>query len=283
MTGGNQRRAILRAIVGAAATAAVGGALWRIHAAQDRLALVARRGRVRIGYAVEFPFAFVDANGRVTGESPETARLVADRLRWQVEWVQTDFDALLPDLQDDRFDLAAAGLFVTRQRERLVHFARPELVVSAGLLVGAGMAHAPASYEELARATRLRAAVIADSAEYAELQAMQGPRLLVVPDTHAGATAVATGLVDVLAVSYPTVRALAKTRPGLRAVRVADPQGAARVAAAFRLGDQRLLAAWNAGLAEVLGTESHRRVLAAIGFDPARELPALSHPGGRRP
>lgn len=266
----------------AAFAAAAGFGIWRLNSASDGLATIERRGRVRIGYAVEPPYAFVGSSGRVSGESPETARLVAERLRWQIEWIQTGFDALIPELQDDRFDVIAAGLFVTAEREHLVRFARPELLAAGGLLVRQGTGVAPHSYEELAQSTALRAAVLAGSVEESELQGMRGPRLLVVPDARVGATAVETHLTDVLALSYPSVRALADTRRTLQALRMFDSDGGSKVAAAFRPGDTRLLAAWNAGLADVLGSDSHRRVLLSLGFDPVLDVPAVPRPQGAR-
>jgi len=43
---------------------------------ESTAARVARTGVIRIGYAVEAPFAFVDGQGWVTGESPAVARVI---------------------------------------------------------------------------------------------------------------------------------------------------------------------------------------------------------------
>jgi polar amino acid transport system substrate-binding protein len=48
--------------------------------ADDTLTCVRRTGTLRIGYAVEAPYAFLGTNGEVTGESPEVARRIASRL-----------------------------------------------------------------------------------------------------------------------------------------------------------------------------------------------------------
>lgn len=272
---------MLQAGVAAAAVAA-GGALWWLETPQDSLRTITRLGRVRVGYAIESPFAFVDRSGRLAGEGPETARLAARLLQWETEFVQTRFDALISDLRDGRFDLVAASLFITPDRERLVRFARPELRVAAGLLLGKGADHEPGSYDELVRSSRLRTGVVAGTVEEAALQGIRGRGLVVVPDAHAGATAVETGLIDALAVSYPTARTLAAPRQALHAVRMSGKEGGSLVAAAFRPGDRRLAATWNVALGKVLGSDEHRQLLLALGFDPALDVPLLAANPGRQ-
>src|SRR5690606_16634992 len=85
----------------------VAGLAWK--------AFADRRGGatpLRVGYAIEAPYAFLDEDGRVTGEAPETARWVARRLgRGEPEWVLTEFGSLIGQLQEGRFDVIACGLF----------------------------------------------------------------------------------------------------------------------------------------------------------------------------
>ena len=51
--------------------------LWSLRApSEGAAARIARTGVVRIGYAVEPPFAFVDAHGRGTGVSPGVGRAI---------------------------------------------------------------------------------------------------------------------------------------------------------------------------------------------------------------
>ena len=99
---------------------------------------VTRTGVIRIGYAVEAPFAFVDAQGQVSGESPAVARAVWQRLGIRTEWVQTDFASLIPQLRTGRFDQIASGLFIRPDRQQLVAFTRPSLCLQPALLVRQG-------------------------------------------------------------------------------------------------------------------------------------------------
>ncbi|HWI81534.1 transporter substrate-binding domain-containing protein [Ramlibacter sp.] len=235
-------------------------------------------GAIRVGYAVETPYAFVDRAGRVSGADPETARLVASRLGWTIEWVQTEFVDLISDLQDGRFDVIAAGMFVTPQRERQLRFAAPHLHVGPGLLVPAGNPKALKGYADL-RSPGVKVAVLAGSVEERRLRTDRPEPLLSLPDARAGAAAVQTGLVDALALSLPTVRSMARGLAGLEAVRAADGSPAP-VAAAFRPADTGLLAAWSKAQAGVVGSEAHLRAIAPFGFE-AEDVPARPVTGQR--
>lgn len=255
-----------------------GTAAWQCWVRHPTLRRIEEAGRVRVGYAVESPYAFLGPDGRVTGESAETARLVAARLGWRIEWVQTSFEALIPELLDGRFDLIAAGLFVTPQRARLVRFAHPELRVGAGLLVRHGnpkRLHGVGDF----KAPGVRAVVVAGSIEEQRLRELGLPQPVSVPDARAGALALESGLADALVLSLPTVRAIARSHPALQAVAASDPIAAALVAAAFRPADPALLAAWNRAQAQVLASSAHLRAIAAFGFTP-QDVPAAP---GRAP
>ena len=95
------------------------------------LARIRHDGFVRIGYAVEAPYAYL-ADGRVTGESPEVARAIFARLGIDsLVWVQQDFGALIDDLRRGRFDVIAAWMFITPERERQIAFSVPTFCVTA--------------------------------------------------------------------------------------------------------------------------------------------------------
>ena len=97
-------------------------------------------GKIRIGYANEAPFAYMDSQrAEVTGESVEIARVVLKRMGInQVEGVLTEFGSLIPGLQAKRFDIIAAGMYVTPERCRQAAFSNPTYGVSQALLVKQG-------------------------------------------------------------------------------------------------------------------------------------------------
>jgi polar amino acid transport system substrate-binding protein len=217
---------------------------------------VRQAGVLRVGHAVEAPYADLEADGRVSGESPENARRIAARAGLpHIEWVQVEFDQLIEGLQAGRFDLVAAGLFITPERSRQLLFSEPSLCVRPGWLL---REDAPpgldGSYAEALQQPGLRIAVLRGSAEAAVLAGYAGLRE--VPDARAGRLAVLRGAADALALSLPTVRALARQgragrcrrappcppAPGLWSAPARSVPGASRVGFAFAPQDRALQA-----------------------------------------
>jgi polar amino acid transport system substrate-binding protein len=232
---------------------------------------------IRIGYAIEAPFAFLSSTGAVTGESPETARRIAARLGIRrVEWRQMDFNDLIPALEAQRIDVIAAGLFITPERQARVAFSIPTFRVTQGLLVAAGNPRGLHAYED-AVAALARIAVLSGSVEEAWFlrSGMPPASLLAVPDALTGRVAVESGAADGLALSAPTVRWIAGSGGrSAAALPFRQPGGAAASFGgfAFRKADTGLRQAWDGALRAFLGGAEHRAVLSAFGFT-AEELP----------
>jgi len=245
----------------------------------DPLGNALRGGALRIGYAVEAPHAFLKPGGQVTGQSPETARLVADRLGIaRIEWRVAEFGALLEELEQGRIDVIAAGMFITPERALRVSFSEPIFHVSQGLLVAAGNPHRLDSYQDALRKPGARVAVLSGAVEEMILRRIGLPdaQLVPVPDALTGRVAVETGMADALALSSPTIEwmirhdQLGKTEKA-RPFEQPDPQLIRRTgygAFVFRKKDAKLLGAWNAAQKQVLASDAFTEVMREFGFTP---------------
>ncbi|MCD2344508.1 transporter substrate-binding domain-containing protein [Ideonella azotifigens] len=243
---------------------------------EDALGRVRSAGVLRVGYAIEAPYAQLGADGRVTGESPELARLIAARAGLPaIEWVQTSFDQLIPQLQERRFDLIAAGMFVTRERAGKLLFSEPTERVAAGLLHRSD-ARLPASLQAMAAEPGLKLAVLSSSVEHQQARqaGLGDARLVVVRDAVEGREAVQQGLAQALMLSLPTVRNLAAVGGAvpMLATPVAEGAEPGWVAFEFHLEDSQLQRHWNKAQAEVVGSPEHRALMQRFGFAP-EDLP----------
>lgn len=273
---GSARR---RVALGAAGLVALSGGLWawlRPAATDDSLARVRAAGVLRVGYAVEAPYALIDAGGKVSGESPEVARAVAARLGLGTQWIKTPFERLLPELESRRFDLIAAGLFVNPERHARVRFTRPTLHVRSAWLTASGNPKGLSSYEALPGLAGVRVAALLGSVEHAALQALPLPpgMLVAVPDAHSGLAAVGSGAADALALSLPTVRQMAAESQGRLVALPATGAGLHEhhVALAVHREDTTLQAALDQQLAGYLGSAEHVAMLQRFGLG-AQDLP----------
>lgn len=261
---------LLGLVLGSAFLAVV---FFRDDEGERSFAAVRQKGVLRVGYAVEAPFAFVE-KGQVRGESPEIAQEVCRRLHiGRIEWVQTSFDSLVPDLLANRFDVIAAGFFITPERKLLVAFSQPTFFVRPGLLVRKGNPRGIRSYADLLEHTELKVAAISGSAEERWLRNhnFTNERLEIVPDAVSGRVAVASSLVDALALSSLTIRRMAQADGAtLEAVELPaygdDEPPLGLGAFAFRKEDRSLLEAWNGVLADYIGSAEHRKLVAPLGF-----------------
>jgi polar amino acid transport system substrate-binding protein len=250
---------------------------------ESGLERIQRTGSIRIGYAVEAPYAFAGQDGSVTGESIEIARYVASRLQVpQVLWVQVEFGSLIAELNARRIDVIAAGMFITPERARQVAFSEPTFHVAQSLLVAHGNPLKLHAYEDFAARPQIKVAVLQGAIERDMLiEAGAAPeQILEVPDARNGVIAVASGLVAGLALSEVTVATLA-TANGMRRLEAARPfrqpflAGSASHgygAFAFRRTDRDLLDAWNRELKDFVGSDRHRRLLERFGLS-ANMLP----------
>lgn len=254
----------------------VGLALPRWFRVDDSLDRVRQRSELRVGYAIEPPYVLLRQDGTPGGESPEVAREVARRLGVRVSWVLTDFDQLIPGLEAGRFDMIAAGLFITPARQQRVRYSRPTLRVRPGWLRRAGSSAPLGTYAEAGRRSDLRLVVLRGSVEAALLESVS-PRaasVLVVPDARAGREAVATGRGDGLALSLPTVSYMASQSAGRLVAEPADGPDVKPdlVALAFRPADAALARAADATLQEYLRSPEHMALLRTLGLGEA-DLP----------
>ena len=258
----------------AAAACCVAGLLASFSShAETTWERIQRTGEVRIGYANEVPFAYSDLQGNVTGESPEIAKAVFARLGiTSIKPVLTEWGALIPGLQANRFDVIAAGMYITPDRMQQVLFADPHYQLDDTLLVRKGNARKLHSFADIARDPSLKLAVMAGTAEYdyAIKGGVRESQILQVPNTIAQFQAVKTRRAHAAVGTRLTMKDMAaKSKGRMEAVRVFDddPAHIGYGALAFRKSDQDLRDAVNGALKEWIGSEAHLQTVAPFGFD----------------
>lgn len=244
-------------------------------------------GRVRIGYADEAPFAYMDsANGRVTGEAPEVAREVLRRLGVrQVEAVLTEFGSLIPGLNAGRFDIIAAGMYILPERCEQVAFSNPTYGVGQAFIVRKGNPLGLHGYHHVARNPKARLGVVAGAVEqrYARALGVPDERITLFPSPTNALAGVEAQRVDAYAATSLTVQDLADKSTAAGGVFVERAQPFEQPvldgkpvkgygAFGFRRGDSDLVAAFNQKLAEFIGTPEHRDLVRQFGFTRS-ELP----------
>ncbi len=235
-------------------------------------------GTIRVGYANEAPYAYLEsASRRLTGEAPEIARVVLVEMGiGKVEGVLTEFGSLIPGLKAGRFDIIAAGMYILPQRCKEIAFSNPTYSVGEAFIVAQGNPLALHGYEGVVPHSEARLGVVTGTVEreYARRVGIPNARVVVFPDAPSALEGVIAGRVDAYAATSLTANNLlarAKSPRVERAVPFSDPVIEGKPtrgygAFGFRKTDQDLVAAFNAALARFIGTPRHLELVKPFGF-----------------
>ena len=259
--------------LGLACTLLAGLAASFASQAETTLERIQSTGTVRIGYANEAPFAYTETSGKVTGESPEIATKVFTAMGVKkVEPVLTEWGALIPGLRAGRFDVIAAGMYITPPRCRQVIFTDPHYQIPDTLLVKRGNPKNLHSYADVAKNPDVRLAIMSGTAElgYARAEGVSDEQIVQVPDTTAQLQAVRAGRADASVGTALTLKGLA-AKGGDSVEAIADfkddPAHIGYGALAFRPEDKDLRDAVNQQLKKWLGSDEHLQTVKPFGFD----------------
>jgi polar amino acid transport system substrate-binding protein len=105
-------------------------------AAAGTLDEIAQRGELRIACQTQGPpFSFVDKNGKRTGSSIELCELIAKEMGVKVEFLNYDWDGLIPALLSKKADMLAADMTPTLKRAMKIAFTNPFMYTGSVVFV----------------------------------------------------------------------------------------------------------------------------------------------------
>ncbi|WP_432671207.1 transporter substrate-binding domain-containing protein [Flavobacterium sp. SM2513] len=237
---------------------------------------------IRIGYSIEAPFSYVTTDGEVTGLSVMEAKEITKRLGIKnTEWRLMEFGSLINELESNKIDVIAAGMYITPQRAKRIRFSLPTFHIMQGLAVPVGNPKNLHSYEQIFALSDLKICALKGSIEESLLLKLGfgSNRLVLTPDIESGIVAVSTGICDALALSSATLPWM-NTHYNQKIEVVADfkqPERALKEklgygAFGFHKKNIQLQKAWNKELKAFVGSPSHLNLYDAFGFT-KQELP----------
>jgi polar amino acid transport system substrate-binding protein len=83
---------------------------------------------LRVGVALSEPTVMHDAGGKLVGFSIDAARRLAEDMGVGVEFVETSWSSIIPELLNRETDLIMSGLWVTVPRALVINFTTPTAV-----------------------------------------------------------------------------------------------------------------------------------------------------------
>jgi polar amino acid transport system substrate-binding protein len=256
-------------LAGLALTSAAGNAQGTLDRIRDS-------GKVTAAIADEAPYGYRDQD-RVTGEAPEIARAILERIHpgVEIEWVSTNFGQLIRGLQQGRFDIAAAGMFITPERCALVAFSNPTYVIGEAFAVHEGNPKALTDYPSISDNADARVGLIAGTVEYnyALVTGIPADRAPLYRSFAKALDALKAQEVDAIGLTSLSAQSLVEGEPGLEATPQFFPNLDGQEVKgyggfAFRKEDQDLRAAFDQALSSFIGSDAHWTLVEPFGFGP---------------
>ena len=229
------------------------------------------------------PYAYKDDAGNLTGTDVDILKVILGKMGAHIaEAGATEWGALIPGIKSGRFDVVAAGMYVTPKRCAEVKFSEPTFGIKDGFLVVKGNPHKISNYESVA-AANLKIGAVTGSAQvgYAGMGGVAAENILQFPDNATGVAALTAGRIDAYAVSAPGVRQIIAAMPdadieaGPSFTEVAGKTIVSHGAFAFRPEDSDFVEAFNKELKAFVGTPEHIAIMLKHGLT-EDELPVSS-------
>ncbi len=229
------------------------------------------------------PYSYEGGDGVLTGTDVDTLRAVLEAMGASIDTAQaTEWGALIPGLRAGRFDVVAAGMFVTPERCAQVSFSEPIFGIPQTLVVLKDNPNGITGYEDVAE-KELTIAVLSGSAQAAHARdaGVEDAKIMEIPDNATAIAAMRAGRADAYGLATPGGRTLVAGVPEqdfemiAPFAEVAGKNAMAHGAFAFRKDDAAFVEEFNKILTTRIEDGSHVAVLETHGMD-AAEMPRLS-------
>jgi polar amino acid transport system substrate-binding protein len=261
-----------RAVVGLVASILAAATAGVAHAGST-LERARKDGYIRVGFANEAPFGFATPEGKLTGEAPEVAKAVLKKMGVPtVDGVLTEFGSLIPGLLAGRFDIIAAGMFITPKRCEQIRFSEPSYGLGQAFLVKKGNPKNIKDYGSIAKDKGLKLAVMAGAVEggYAKESGVDQSQLVVLSDQISLVKAVQAGRADAAALTALSIAEMARKSEGVESTEpfgtVAGKSVVGHGGFGFRKDDKDLADAFDAALKNFIGSPEHIELVTPLGF-----------------
>lgn len=235
----------------------------------------ARENGITIGIANERPYGY-EEGGEATGEAPELAKEILSRMEIDdVDFEVVEFAALINGLNAGRFDLIAAGMFITPDRAEQVRFADPDYCGTTAFAVPEGNPMDLSDFESVTE-SGATLGVLAGAVEegYATGSGVPDDQISAFQTTPDLFDALSAGRVDTVALTAITVRDQVADLDGYTAtdgfVPVVDGEEQLGCGAfAFRYEDEEFRDAFNEILNEMKDDGEILPIIEPFGFTDA--------------
>ncbi|MPZ60173.1 MAG: ectoine/hydroxyectoine ABC transporter substrate-binding protein EhuB [Propionibacteriales bacterium] len=179
-----------------------------------RLEELRSQGTIQVGIAGEEPYGYLDG-GDLTGMDPTVQQEIWGNLGIdEVQATQVDFDGLIPGLNAGRFDVVAAGMFITPERCAEAAFSDPMYCAPNAFLVAPGNPLNITDFQSIADAdAKLVVLGGAVEGQYAQEAGVSGGNITRVGGARDGLLQLEQGRVDAFGLTTITLKDILNKNP----------------------------------------------------------------------
>lgn len=225
----------------------------------------------------EEPYSWLDDGGEPTGATIAVAEeIFGERMGYDLDVEQTDWDNLIPGLNAGNWDVVSAGMSVNADRCAEAAFGEPELVYTTALLVEEGNPYSVENFDDLLAAQEdgenISVVALTGGVESPWLEDL-GVDHDGVGNAQDGIDFVEGGRADVFALTAISLETMAGDADGLE---VTDPFSHELSVGAhtFRPGDDELREEFNEHLNELKESGEYLEIVSEFGFTEAEMPPS---------
>ncbi|MFC0109497.1 ectoine/hydroxyectoine ABC transporter substrate-binding protein EhuB [Kibdelosporangium aridum] len=237
-----------------------------------------QKGEVRVGFANEAPYSFINSEAELTGEAAEVAKVVFRRLGVpNLIPIPSEFGSLIAGLKVGLFDVIAAGMSILPKRCKQVLFTNPDFIAPAAFLVPKGNPKGIKTFAEVAQQNlRMGVLIGATEKDYAIANGVPENMITAYQNQPSGLEAVSTGRVDAFSLTAISLRDVLGKNPGapleVTTPFVPEVDGKPQFTSggfAFLPDQTNAVAAFNKELADLKQSGELLRILRPFGFTEA--------------
>ncbi|WP_051147210.1 ectoine/hydroxyectoine ABC transporter substrate-binding protein EhuB [Glaciibacter superstes] len=262
---------LLAGTFSACTTVEPGGGGASAGGAGDTLAKGEEQGYLSVGIANEPPYTEVNADGSVHGAEPDVLRAVLKTMGIdEIQGVVTPYEAMIPGLNANRWDVIAAGLFMKQSRCEAVAYSEPVIVSTESFGTLPGNPKGIETIADVSENPDFKIAVLTGGFEEGILKTAKIPdgQQVLVKDARSGMEAVTANRADAFLLPTLSLKSLVEQDPSIEVTAPIEDAPRTGSGAAFRKEDTELLKAYNKALAEFKKTPEFAEILTQWGFDP---------------
>jgi len=211
-------------------------------AAEDAINTILKRGKLLVGLEAGYmPFEMRAKEGNIIGFDVDMTTAMAKAMGVEVEYVNTNWDGIIPALMTKKFDIIASGMTVTQGRNLKINFANPYITVGQTILLNKKLAGKIHSYKDLNNPRYTVSSKLGTTGEQAVKRMIPRAKYLSYETEQEGSMEVISGKVDAFVYDLPFNAIMASSKGAGKIVHLDTPFTFEPLGWAIRKGDPDFL------------------------------------------